>query len=96
MTTIEYIDYYENKNEQYLNIFSRKYCFENVRDRLFPLNNDICYTQEDVINLLRREVPFFRYFMVKFIDIVLCIFMTKEIRNEKKLFFPNFKYFKNE
>jgi hypothetical protein len=95
MTTIEYIHFYENRNRQYLNIFSRKHCFENVRDRLFPMDSDVCYIQENVTDLLRREIPVFSHFKIRFMYIFVSIFITSEIKDEKKSFFLNFKHFKN-
>jgi hypothetical protein len=96
MTTVEYIHFYENRNRQYLNIFSRKHCFENVRDRLFPMDDDVCYIQENVTDLLRREIPVFSHFKTRFMHIFLSIFIASEIKDEKKSFFLNFKHFKNK
>ena len=47
-------------------IFSRSTCRENIRDRLFPLEDDVCYTKLDVYDLLHRPIPPLRQYWSRF------------------------------
>ena len=48
-------------------IFSRATCWANIRDRLFPLEDDVCYTKRDVHDLLHRPIPPFRQYWSRFL-----------------------------
>jgi hypothetical protein len=46
--------------------FARPTVWGNVRDRLFPLDDDVCYCKRDVADLLARPLPPTRHYTARF------------------------------
>lgn len=47
-------------------LFSRRSVWANIRDRMFPLVDDVCYCKRDVVELLQRPVPPYRHYFSRF------------------------------